>query len=632
MLVNSKKFKVKRKFGDDIETEEILMDSQRLKQSPDSEREKLEKPIKENVLRIFFILIVVVLALLLAKSFHLQIIKGSYWRALAEGNRLRSYPIEPLRGVIFDKNKIPLAINVPKLDLLVIPMDLAKDENYKEIIIKLSRLLEMPEADLENKIKERVSLTYPVIIAEDLSNEKAIAIESEFADVPEVKIQKNSRRQYADGPIFAHILGYLGKVSSEEISQKNYFIDDVVGRTGLEEFYQDSLRGTYGAELAEIDSLGRTQKTLAAKEPIAGKNLVLSIDAGLQEALYQSLKSKLSTLNTSRAAAVAMNPQNGKILALVSFPSFDNNNLIKGDAEYVKKLFQDKNFPLINRAISGGYPSGSTIKPLLASAALEEKVITATKTINCPGQISLYDKYHQNVYWIFNDWKAHGTVDMIKALAESCDVYFYTLGGGYGDIEGLGIERIKKYLEIFGWGEKTGIDLPGEKSGFIPDANWKKQSKNQDWFVGDTYNVSIGQGDIVINPLQLTFAIAAIANNGKLFQPQLVQETEPKIIRENFIEKDYLEIVRKGMREAVVSGTAKILNDLPVKAAAKTGTAQVSKTKAPHAWFTAFAPYENPEIVVTILIENGGEGSTNAAPIAKDILAWYFQNEVLTPQ
>lgn len=622
MWVNSEKFKVKRKFSEDIETEEILMDSKRLKESPDSERERLEKPIGENVLRIFWVFVAIVLVLLFAKSFHLQILNGTYWRNLAEGNRMRSYPIEPLRGIIYDKNKIPLTTNIPKLDLAIVPADLIKETDYKEIVKKISEAIGISEDAILGKIEENKGISYPIVIAEDLEKEKAIFLEAEFNAIPEIKIQKNSRRYYEDDAIFSHVLGYIGKVAPEEVKEKNYFLNDYIGRTGLEEYYEDLLRGTYGEELTEIDNKGRTQKILAVKNSISGNDLILSIDAELQKVLYQSLKSKLSRMSTSRAAAVAMNPQNGKILALVSFPSFNNNNFIKGDSEYIKKILQDKNNPLINRVISGRYPSGSTIKPMIASAALEENTISPDKTISCPGLINLYDS-RGNVYWTFKDWNTHGIVNIIKAIAESCDVYFYTIGGGYGSQEGLGIDRIKKYLELFGWGEKTGIDLPGEVAGFLPDAEWKKGTKNQQWFIGDTYNTSIGQGDVLMNPLQLTSAIAAIANNGRLYQPQLTESAQPKLIRENFIKEKNLEIVRQGMRETVVSGTATSLGDLPVKAAGKTGTAETSG-RSPHAWFTAFAPYENPEIVITVLIENGAEEGGISVAVAREVLNWYF--------
>ena len=619
-----KKYKIKQKFKEDIEPEEILMDSERLKESAEGEREKLEKPIKPGVLKLFFVFIIFLLIFLFAKTLQLQIIKGDYWRDLADNNRIRSYPIKALRGIIYDRNKTPLAINVPKLDLVVVPSDLVKLENFNEIIDKLSQFTGIPKQEIEKKIQDHIYLSYPIAIKENLEIEKALLLESEFADTSAVSIKKNSWRQYEDGQNFSHVLGYLGKVNEEEMKRGGYFLDDYNGRTGLENFYEALLNGVNGEELVEIDNLGRTQKILATKEPASGNDLILSIDAGLQKKLYQSLKSKLDTLATNRAAAIALNPQNGKILALVSFPSFDSNDFIKGlSSEELDKIFKNKDEPLFNRAISGEYPSGSTIKPMIAAAALQEKVISPNQQINCPGFLSVPDKYNPNIVWTFNDWKAHGIISMIKAIAESCNVYFFTIGGGYDKIEGLGISRIEKYLKLFGWGEKLGIDLPGEKSGFIPNPQWKEKTKEERWYIGDTYNVSIGQGDITITPLQLAIATATIANGGKVYQPQLLLNKKSKILKQNFIKPEYLEIVRKGMRETVMSGSAQILSEMPIKVAGKTGTAQASGNKPSHGWFTAFGPYEGPEIVLTVLVEHGG-GASAAIPVIKDVLSWYF--------
>lgn len=624
MWIKSNKYKIKRKFSEDIETEEILLDSKKLKDSPESEREKIEKPIKEKVLGFFLIFTIIILIILTIKSFDLQILKGDYWKNLAENNRIRSYPIEPLRGIIYDRNKIPLAINVPKLDLMIVPFDFKKKSDYKIIIKKMAKILNISEDTINTKIEENIEFAYPIIIAEDIENSKAILLESEFSDISEIKIQKNSKREYQDGLIFAHILGYLGKVTMKEVKNEGYFLDDYIGRTGIEQTYNQQLKGVHGKELTEINNLGQTQKILATKQPIEGENLTLSIDSKLQKILYQSLKSKLSQLSTSRAAAVAMDPRNGKILALVSLPSFDNNNFIKGDATYINNLFHNNNFPLINRVISGGYPPGSTIKPMLALAALQENIINPLKTINCPGYINLYNESGK-IYWTFKDWSIHGTVNMIKAIAESCDVYFYTIGGGYGNQQGLGIDRIKNYLELFGWGQKTGIDLPEEKTGLIPDEIWKKENKNEKWYIGDTYNTSIGQGDVTISPLQLALAISAIANNGTLYEPQLLQNSKPEIIRKISIKQEYFDIVKQGMRETIVSGSATSLNNLSVHVAGKTGTAETFKNKTyAHSWFTAFAPYENPEIVIVVLIENGAEIGGMSVAVAKETLNWYF--------
>lgn len=632
MLLKKENYKIKRKYPDDIGPEEILLDSKRLKESPHGEKEKIERPISENALKILLALIAVFLGLMLFKSFQLQVIKGDYWQSLSDENRIRSYPVRALRGIICDKNNIPLAINVPELDLVLIPADFNKNENSEEIIEKLSLAINKPEEEIRKILKDNAGISYPIIIEENLEREKAVILEAEFNDISEVRIVKNSLRQYEDGPVFAHVLGYLGKANQDEVNEKKYLFDEYVGRTSLEKIYDEELRGKNGEELIEVNSIGKTQKLLAIKDAEPGKDLVLSLDAGLQKKLYNTLKLKLGTLSTSKAAAIAIDPRNGKVLAMVSLPSFDNNRFIKGmsDEEY-NTMRNDNNWPFLNRVISGLYPPGSTIKPILASGALNEGIININKQINCPGYLNLYDKFNSRVIWTHNDWKAHGPTDMIKAIAESCDVYFYTIGGGYGDIEGLGIDRIKKYLELFGFGKISGIDLIGEKPGFIPDASWKEETKKEQWYIGDTYNCSIGQGDILASPLQVAMATTVVANNGTLFKPQLIQNTEPEALKKDIINKEILETVRRGMREAVISGSARYLNDMIVNAAGKTGTAETGKNKSTHSWFTAFAPYENPEIVITVLIENGGEGSSTAVPVAKEVLNWYFRDIAISP-
>lgn len=624
-MLENNKYKVKRKYRDDIEPEEIFLDSKRLKESPEGEREKLEKPIQERVLKLFFGIVVLLFSVLFVKSFLLQIVKGDYWQNLANENKIRSYPIRPLRGIIYDRNKNPLAINIPKIDIAVIPTDFVQEKNYEQLIKDLSVHLNKSEKEITDIIKSHIYISYPIIISENINTEKALIIESEFINFSSIKVIKDNCREYEDGLAFAHVLGYVNKANENEVKDKKYLLDDYIGRTGIESVYENTLRGTYGQELVEIDSLGRTQKVLATKEPVSGNDLVLSIDADLQKKIYQLLKSKINSIGALKAAAVAINPQNGKILAMVSLPSFNSNDFVKGlTQETFNNIFNNKNEPLFNRVISGTYPPGSTIKPMLASAALQEGVITAKTQINCPGYLNIMDKYNSSVLWTHNDWKAHGIVDVNKAIAESCDVFFYTIGGGYENIEGLGIERIKKYLNLFNLGKTLGINLPEEESGFIPSSEWKMKEKKEQWYIGDTYNCSIGQGDITATPLQIATAIATIANKGTIYKPKLLESDKPEIINENFINKDFIEVVRKGMREAVVSGSARSLASLPVEVAGKTGTAETFKGKAPHSWFTVFAPYNNPEIVLTILIENGGEGSTTAVPIAKDILEWYF--------
>lgn len=630
------KYRVKGLTKETIEAEEIFLDSEKLKKSPESEREKLEFPIKKGGVYFLYFLILIIFLVLLVKTVNLQIIKGAYWRNLAEENRLRSYPIKSLRGIIFDRNGQPLVSNEPSFDLTIVPTDLLKQKDkLPEILSYLAELLQEPEENIETILKENANLSIPVIVKENIPRETALILESKFAENPAVLVEIASRRNYIEGLYFSHVLGYAGKINKEEREKyPNYLLDDSIGKSGLELYYENILRGSYGEKLIEVDSRGKINNIFGQKEPWAGKNITLSIDGELQKKLYYEINQTLKLLGLDRAAGVALNPTNGQILALVSFPGFDNNKFIQGlSKKDFEKIVQNPSKPLFNRAISGTYPPGSTIKPLIGAAALSEKVITSDKIINCLGSITIYHPYYPNIFYTFHDWKAHGPINITKAIADSSNVYFYTVGGGYGNINGLGIERIGQYLKQFGLGDALGIDLPGEVSGLIPNENWKRENRNEDWYIGDTYNVSIGQGDISVTPLQITLSTAIIANNGKLFKPQVVDKIDdeqifPQIIRNDIVNKEVLDTIRRGMREAVIYGTAKLLYDLPIKAAGKTGTAQSSGRKAPHGWFTVFAPYENPKIVLTILIENGGEGSAVAVPIAKEVLRWYFSQKI----
>jgi len=361
--------------------------------------------------------------------------------------------------------------------------------------------------------------------------------------------------------------------------------------------------------------------------------LVLSIDSDLQKKSEEILSANLKKLNLTKGAVIISDPNNGEILSLVSLPTFDNRLFAEGiSADDYKKLIEDKDNPMFNRAISGEYPSGSTVKMIFAAAALQEKVITENTTILSNGGLKV-------AQWFFPDWKAggHGLTSVRKAIAESVNTFFYYIGGGYQDFVGLGIERLVKYLNLFGLGNTLGIDLPNEATGFVPSQEWKEKVKGEKWYIGDTYNLSIGQGDLLVTPLQVNEWTAYFAAGGKEYQPHVVKEildsndktiktiTESPL-RDTLIDSYNVEIVRQGMRQTVTSGSAKRLLDLPVDSAAKTGTAQWNTTKDPHAWFTAFAPYKNPQIVITVLVEEGKEGSSVALTVAHDIMAYYFQN------
>jgi penicillin-binding protein 2 len=476
-----------------------------------------------------------------------------------------------------------------------------------------------------------------VLVAENISHETLLVLEAKINDFSTCQIEKNTVRDYVFGESFSHLLGFTSRINKEElVNVKDYAINDYIGKIGLEKSYEEILRGKPGKVEAEKNVFGRKSGGKILSEPEAGKNLVLSVDSDLQNKIYDELKKGVKKIGSQKGAAVAIDPKTGYILALVSYPSFDNNNFSKGiSQEEFNKLQNDILKPFFNRPVSGQYPPGSTIKPLIAAAGLQEKIILPDKEIYDPGFISIVNKYNPGIVYYFNDLKPHGWVSMRKAIAQSCNVYFYTIGGGYGDQQGLGSSRIKKYLELFGWGNKTGIDIPGEVNGLIPDPAWKKVNKGESWWDGDTYHLSIGQGDLKVTPLQVAVAFAAIANGGTLYQPKIVQkiidnqtgsieEITPTILRKNFIDAANLQVVKEGMREAVTNGIVTSLNTLPVKAAAKTGTAQISKENYYDTWVTVFAPYENPQIVLSIVVEEVPGLSTVVVPIAKEVLNWYF--------
>jgi len=629
------KYKVKRPSRESIEAEEIFLDSKKLKESPDSEREKMEFPIQRGRIYFIYVLIILLLSGILIRTVNLQIVKGEYWQNLAQENRLRSYPIKPLRGIIYDKYGKILARNQPRFALKVIPADLLKQaDQFSEIVNDLQQHSDQSREEIEGVIEEHKNLSIPITVLENIPKQTALVLESKFSENPAVLIETIAQREYVQGERFSHILGYLGKINEQEYEQRpRYFLDDWIGKTGLEHEYESVLRGTPGKKLVEVDSQGEIKNVFTKTEPSSGTSIYVSIDSGLQEKLYQEINHMLQRLNTNQAAGIAIDPRNGKVLALVSFPGFDNNEFIQGlSGEKFEQINKDPNKPLFNRAIGGAYPPGSTVKPIIAIGALTEEIIDPNRIINCQGLIKVQNKYYPDLFQIYRDWKAHGPTDLIKAIAQSCNVYFYTIGGGYGDIPGLGVDKISEYLKKFGLGKISGIDLPGEVRGLIPNAEWKQEVKGEKWYLGDTYNISIGQGDTMVTPLQIALAISAIANEGTLFQPQLIQRIDqeivsPQVLSENLVDQETVELVKQGMREAVISGSARFLYDLPIKVAGKTGTAQAPNNPVPHGWFVGFAPYESPEIVIVVLIENGGGGSAVSIPVVKEVLRWYFSPE-----
>lgn len=598
----------------------------------------LSLSMSEKKIKIFFSLIIIALAVLMIKSFFLQVVSGDQYFAEAENNRIKVDYNKAHRGIITDRNGKILVNNFFGFSVSLLPADLPKDEEIKnKELATLSAILNLPEVQIRERLVGTEKHLYsPVLITTGVSYDAGMMIKINSDELPGVELNVDAWRQYPLTESMSHLLGYIGKIDTDEYEalSSSYLLDDNIGKSGLEKQYESYLKGVHGAKRIEVDAAGREKKIVSQSEAVAGDNIILAVDSGLQEKIYAILKAKIPK---GRAAVIVSNPQTGEVLALVDYPSYDNNLFTGGiKTEDYKKLLADENNPLFARSIFGEYPSGSTVKTVYAAAALEEKVITKSTTVLSTGGLSIGK-------WTFPDWKAggHGTVNVIKALANSVNTFFYYIGGGYGDFAGLGLDRMVKYLKMFGLNEKTGIDLPGERTGFVPDAKWKKATKNEIWFIGDTYHLAIGQGDLLVTPIQVQGYLCAIANGGKLLSPRLalgavlpdssIQYFPVKLIRDIAISADNLAIVREGMREAVISGSARSLSSLPVEAAGKTGTAQWRSDKPNHAWFVGFAPYANPSFAITVLVEEGGEGSSIATPIAREVMQWWFKDRFVKP-
>jgi len=639
----------------DIEPHEILLDklAKRREEELNISEKKFETPLLKIILQGLLIFSLLLILLLFTKTFQLQILDHKNLAALAERNKYTLKAIQAERGVIYDRNLNQLVFNQPNFDLVLEKANFPKlEEERNKVLKEVSQILKQNPEDLEKKIAE--SEGPQVLIAENLDHQTLIILETKIAEFPGFRIVNNPIREYREGENFSHLIGYTGKIWLEELKKdpQFYSITDYVGRDGLEKSYEEVLRKNPGKMKIERDVLGNVISKEIIQLPESGKSLVLWLDSDLQKKIREVLEKQRQTFGAKGAAAVALDPKTGGVLALVSLPDFDNNLFQKGaDPKKLQELLEDpfKLGPLFNRAISGrGYLIGSTIKPLIALAALEEKIISPEKQIFARGFIEVPDQYNPEKVYIYRDWKVHGWTDMRKAIAQSVNVYFYTIGGGYGGQIGLGPTRIKNYLKLFGWGEKTGIDLPNEGKGLVPSPEWKKayfkEKVDQIWYDGNTYHFSIGQEYVSATPLQISASISAITNDGKLFQPQIVksivdtstgsveiiEEIQPKIIRENFIDSKNLQIVREGMRQTVTRGTASgYLDLLPVTSAAKTGSAQTGRldqygNELLHNWVTIFAPYENPEIVLTLFLEDVPGVMAAPLPVAREILEWYF--------
>lgn len=576
-----------------------------------------------------------VLGVLVGRAGWMQVASGAEYRRQAEANRLREAPLLPRRGIIRDRQGRVLVDNIPRFQVTMTAVDLPRDASEMESDVSLAaRVLGLsvhnllPYANATGSARDEA-----VVIADQLSYRQAMDFSVAWPDLQGFALEVAARRRYPwsqEIQSLSHVLGYVGKLSPEEYKtarEKGYRRADEIGKAGLERGHEAELRGELGARTSEVDAHGRVKALVGERPAKDGQDLALALDIDLQRATERALRSGLERAKVDRGSAIALDPNTGEILAAVSWPAYDNNIFSGGvSSTGYQALVNDPRQPLFPRLWAGTYPSGSTVKIVISVAALAEKIITANTSIFSVGGIQVGP-------WFFPDWKAggHGPTNVRAAIAWSVNTFFYTIGGGYESFVGLGVDRLGEWMRKFGLGSKTGLDVPGEREGLVPGREWKEKTKGERWFVGDTYNLSIGQGDLLVTPVQVAAYTAAIANGGYHVEPHFARTgTSLPAGRQGpergdrLAEASVINIVRQGMRDNITYGSGRALNDLSFSLAGKTGTAQWHSEKNFHAWFTSFAPYDNPEIVVTVLLEEGGEGSSVSVPVARDILqAWW---------
>ncbi|RMG51824.1 MAG: penicillin-binding protein 2 [Gammaproteobacteria bacterium] len=586
-------------------------------------------------------LVVLALGAVLARLFVLQVLEHEHFTTLSKNNRVRLEAVPPPRGLIFDRTGTPLTENRPSYVLEITP---ASVHDLEDTLARLRRIIEISDTDLKRfrRALRRSSPYQPVPLAFNLSDEEVAAFAVERHHFDGVEIDARLSRHYPLAGIAAHVIGYVGRIDERELARldkSNYKGTTHIGKLGLERFYEDLLHGQVGYQQVEVNAQGRHLRVLERQPPIAGRDLVLALDAGLQAVAE-------SAMGEHSGAVVAIDPQTGDVLAMVSTPNYDPNLFVNGiSSRDYAALRDDPRQPLFNRPLSGQYPPGSTIKPEMALAGLHYQVTWAGKTMYAGPYYQLKNDPRK-----YRDWKktGHGVVNMYKAVAQSCDVYFYDLAYR------LGIDRIHAFLSHFGFGRKTGIDTTGERKGLLPSREWKRAVYHQPWFPGETLIVGIGQGYMLATPLQLAVATATIATRGKRMQPRLVRAIRDPATGEEFPlpprQVDQVEVsnplywdqVIRAMEQVVQArnGTAywHIGRGLRYRMAGKTGTAQVfslgedeeyeadklHRKLRDHALFVAFAPVEHPRIAVAVIVEHAGHGGAEAAPVARKVIDYWL--------
>ncbi len=656
---------------------------------------------------LFRMAVLVAFSIMGAQLWNLQVVQGETYRELADANRFRLTQVPAFRGVMYDRSGELLVRNRPIFNVVIVPAFLPDDATSEtKILARLSELLNLPittqtepvvgrnngyfqainhhqyNRQLQRQIINPRSRRYaneplgirdavnqnslsapflPVTIATDVDPIIVAKIEEERLDLPGVLIDVSPSREYLYGDLTGQILGYTGPIPAgllDRYQNLGYDIFDSIGLAGLEIEYEEWLHGIKGLENIEVDVTGQKIRTISQDvKPQPGNNLRLTIDLELQQATAKALQEQMDEVNSPQGVAIAMNPQNGEILALVSLPTFDNNLFSQGiSARELSLLSEDPWTPLVNHATAGLYPPGSTFKIVPATGGIQEGVVTEETTFLDEGVLYLPNRFEPDNLDLaqpFYGWlrTGLGEVNIVSALAWSSNIYFYQVGGGYDpiDFEGLGSERLGRYAEMLGFGQLTGIDLPGELDGLVPTAKWKRLNYAETWLTGDTYNMSIGQGFMLATPLQMINAYATIANGGTLYRPHLVKEIldadgnivksiEPETIGQLNIDVQNLGLIRAGLHGVINwdNGTAHTTFDVPgIDASGKTGTAEFcdeypqcldreGRVKTSHAWFASYAPTNNPEIVTIAFVYGGGEGSKVAVPVTNKILRQYF--------
>ena len=582
----------------------------------------------------------VLLAILTGRLVYLQIMNTDHYTTLSRNNRVGIVPIPPTRGLIYDRNGVLLAENLPSFSLEIVPERVA---DLKQTLERLRKLIDISDDDIKrfNQMLNRKRRFEGVPLRYRLSDEEVARFAANRYRFPGVDIDAILTRHYPLGPLAAHAVGYVGRINEDELREvdpSNYSGTSYIGKVGVEKSYEDVLHGQVGYQQVETNAQGRILRVLERTPPIPGKTLYLNIDVRLQQVAEKAF-------GDNNGALVAIDPSNGAVLGLVSVPSYDPNLFVNGiDADSYQELNNSPDRPLFNRAIQGQYPPGSTSKPFTGLAGLELDAIKPTDTIFCPGYYTLKNDERR-----YRDWRkgGHGEVDLHKAIVESCDVYFYNLALT------LGIDRLHTYLSQFGFGRKTGIDINGELPGLMPSREWKQRTMHQPWFPGETLITGIGQGFVLATPVQMASATATLADEGQRMQPRMVYAIrdpnstsltiEPPLPLDHVPKAHQVnwDTIIRDMHDVVQSphGTARSIDhNLTYTIAGKTGTAQVfgikqdeeyvaedvAKKLRDHALFIGFAPVDKPRIAVAVVVENGGGGGSVAAPIARQVMDYYL--------